>query len=518
MKKILQFTFLIGFTLYTTALAIQFVERTGKECNNRTASPVNSTINYSIEPYYDVNAFRLIVVMEFQGEKSGETRIILPNNYGSSEDYKGIKFLKVLSSNSSIENGEQPEIKIVKYPSGSTVKIYYQVEQVRKKDIELGNHYMATINKRYFHFLGETFFIVPDWDRDQQFEFRIYWNKMPRTWNLANSFGVNQKVQEVILSISKFLHTVFVGGDFRIIQKSIYDNPVFIAIKGNYKFTDEQISQTIQTIIREERDFWNDNDFPFYLITIVPIEGDNDQGGTGRVNSYALFLSEDRVIDYRMKRLLAHETFHCWLGEKITFSEPEALLYWFHEGFCDYYARLLLLRAQLISFDEYIAEFNKVLEQYFTSSVRFEKNDRILLDFANDPDINKLPYQRGDIIAHNLNAAIMKNTNNKKNLDNLMRELLYRTRSESLVISTGSLGTLIRFYGGDQILADIMKVHNFGAPLKVYPDALGPCMKMDIETSRKFWLFGEKFEVPVFSTKEENQISGSDCFKWFGIK
>jgi predicted metalloprotease with PDZ domain len=520
MKNFLLNSFFLGLLLYTSLFGSSSHLNKGnskREKHYTLSIPQNSIITYSIEPFYDVNIFRLIVVLEFQGDKSGETKIRLPNNYGSSEDYKGIKFLKALSSNSSIENSDQLEIKIVKHPPGSMIRIYYQIEQVRRNDIELGNHYMATINKQFFHFLGETFFIIPEWETSSEFLFHIYWNKMPSNWNLANSFGVNEKVQEVKLSISHFLHTVFVGGDFRILKRSVYENPIYIAIKGKWKFTDDQLCEMIQPIIREERDFWNDNNFPYYLITVLPIEGDNDQGGTGRINSYALFLSEDRVIDYRMKRLLAHETFHTWLGEQIRLSEPESLLYWFQEGFCDYYARLLLLRVHLISFDEYVAEYNKVLEEYFTSSARFEKNET-LQNFSNESDFNKLTYQRGDIIANNLNAAIIRNSNGRKNLDDLLRELLLRTRSELLITSTGSLGTLIRYYGGEQILADIMKVHNSGAPLKVYPDALGPCMILEIETSRKFWFFGEKYEVPVYRTKNEDPIPGNDCFEWFGIK
>lgn len=478
----------------------------------------NFDVSYAIEPFYDINTFRLIVVMEFKGNKSGETKIILPNNYGSNEDIKGIKFLKPLSASTFIEDTDRPEIKTVKHSPNSLVRIYYQVEQIRMDDIALGNHYMATINKKYFHFLGETFFIVPDFDTTIDLVFKLYWNKLPHTWMLANSFGVNEKSQEVKLPIWKFKHSIFVGGDFRIEKRFVYNNPVYVALKGNWTFTDDQICDLVQNIIREERDFWNDFNFPFYLITVLPITGDNDQGGTGRINSYALFLSKDRKIDYRLKRLLAHETFHTWLGEKINLSEPEALLYWFSEGFCDYYARLLLLRSGLITFDDYVQEYNKVLAQYFTSPVRYETNERIAIDFWNDSEVNKLPYQRGDIIAHNLNSAILRNSNWKKSLDDLMRDIYKRTKNESLKISTGSLSNMIRFYGGEEVLADIMKVMNSGAKLKAYNDALGPCIMMQTDISRKFWLFGEKYEVPIYTPKNEDQILGKDCFDFLGLK
>jgi predicted metalloprotease with PDZ domain len=490
--------------------------KTSDKPQNRFSVPTE--ISYSIEPYYDVNAFRFTVVLTFKGDSSGETKIKLPNNFGSDRDINGIKFLKSLSENTFIENTDKPEIKIVKYTPGAIIRINYQIEQVRNGEPELGNHYMTTINAKYFHFLGETFFVIPDWDNSSEIIFHIYWKNFPQKWNLANSFGVNNRNQDFKTRLWKLLHSVYVGGDFRIIQRYVYNNPVFIAIKGKWDFSDAQFCDLAQTIIREERDFWNDFNFPFYLITIYPINGDNDQGGTGRVNSYALFLSKDRQLDYRLRRLLAHETFHTWLGDKILFNEPEALLYWFKEGFSDYYARLLLLRAGLISFDDYVAEYNKVLGQYYKSPVREEKNERIAKDFWSDGDIKNLPYQRGDIIAHNLNAAIIKNSQGDKSLDDLMKNIYQLSKNESFIVSTGGLTTLIRFYGGEQILADIMKVLNSGIQIKPNYNAMGPCMKLEMRSMRKLWLFGEQYDLPSYKIKNENQIIGKDCLEWFGIK
>lgn len=476
----------------------------------------NGTISYSIEPFYDIENFRLLVVLEFMGEKSGQTTLRLPNNFGSSKDWEGIKFLKALSQNTTIEETSEHDVKLVKYPPNSLVRIYYQIEQVRQDDIELGNHYMATIERKFFHVLGETFFVYPDWDANSEFTFRISWNKFPAKWNIATSFGINQKQQDVKLPLWKFRHTVFMGGIFNIERRMIHNNPVYVAIKGKYEFPTEQFVDMVQTILLEERTFWNDFNFPFFLITVIPIEGNNDQGGTGRVNSFSLFLSEDRQIDYRMKRLLAHEIFHTWLGEKINLAGPESLLYWFSEGFSDYYARLLLLRAGLISLEEYITEYNKVLNQYFKSPVRYVKNDRIADGFWNNSDLNKLPYLRGDILAHNINYAIMKNSGWKKNLDDLMRDLFKRSQEEGMLVSAGSLNNLIRFYGGDQILADVMKVLNSGAAIKSNPDALGSCVEMELESSRRLWLFGEKYEFPVYSLKSTQIDKG--CYDWFRVK
>lgn len=507
-------------TIYIIILFLCFTSANSVSGNgNKTRVSNNIDISYEIEPFYDVNVFRLIVTAEFKGDKSGETKIILPNEYGGQFNLEGIKFLKTLTNNSFIYETAKPEVKIIKHPPGEIIKLYYQVEEIRDDDIELGNHYMTILNRKYFHFLGETFFIIPAWDWYAEYNFRITWKRLPLTWNLANSFGVNEKIQTIKTELWKFRSSVFTGGDFRIIKKEIKDYPVFIAVREKWRFPDDDFGNLVKDILNTQRNFWNDFDFPFFLITVIPIEGKGNQGGTGRTNSFALFLSKDRIIDFRLKRIIAHETFHTWLGERMLFSSPEQLVYWFKEGFADYYARLTLLRANLITINEYVENYNKVLSEYFTSPVRLEKNERLITDFWNDNNIMKLPYQRGDIIAHNLNAAIYKSSGGKLILDDMMRDLYERSKNESIVISNGSLSALIRFYAGDIALAEIMRTLNSGSPIKTYPNALGDCYSMNIYTARKFWLFGERYEIPEYKFINPGK-SGEDrsCLRWFGIK
>lgn len=460
---------------------------------------------------------RFIVVFEFQGDESGETKIILPNSYDNNRTINGIKYLKALSPNTYIQDTDAPECKIVKHPASSSVKIYYQVEDVRNSELEYGNHLMPIINKQYFNFFGETFFIVPAYEDNVELDFTISWNHLPHNWNFVNSFGINEKYQELKMPLWKFRHAVFCGGDFKIREKHLGKDLVSFAYRGKWNFSEEQLFEIFEDILIEERNLWNDHNYPFYLITLLPIGNRNIQTGLCRTNSFSLFLSGDRVIDFNLKQIIAREIFHNWLGEKITFAQPEQPLYWFKEGFCNYYARLILLRACLITIQEYVKDYNTVLDGYFTSPVRNIKNEKILNEYRNNPDLYKLTYQRGDIIAHNLNTTIMKNTNWEKSLDGFMRDLLKRSQKESLVISNGSLTALIRHYAGEFALSDIMKTLNSAYQLKANPEALGPAYTIEQTTRRAFWLFGEKYEIPVYVLTDESFLANKDVLQWFGI-
>lgn len=97
---------------------------------------------------------------------------------------------------------------------------------------------------------------------------------------------------------------------------------------------------------------------------------------------------------------------------------------WFTEGFTNYYANLTLLRAKLITVDEYIKRYNETLVAYYSSSARSATVKEVQEGFWKNHDIQLIPYQQGEIIAHNWNAKIKQESNNKKSLDDLMRALI----------------------------------------------------------------------------------------------
>ena len=481
--------------------------------------PDDDDIIYDIKPLYTPKSIKFSVTLTFKGNPLGKSTLMLPGKFGGQDNLPCVENLHVVSQFTSMLDTGDPTIKDLKYAPNSVIIISYLINELPRprSEVVLGNQFLPVINKKYYHFLGESLFAIPADDWGREFNFKINWTNYPSDWSIANSFGVNEKKQLIRLPLWKFRHAVFVGGDFRISMRLIENHPVYLAMRGNWSFSDTRLIDVIKTIIAEQRAFWNDYDFPSYLVTVLPVIGNNEQTGTGRYNSYALFLSTDRVIDYKFMRLLAHETFHAWVGDKIKADRPEELVYWFTEGFTEYYARLLLLRTGLISLTEYAEEYNDRLNEYFTSPVRYESSERLIKEFWTNDDLHRLPYLRGDIIAHNLNAAIYSYSKGKKNLDEFMRDLLARGK-DNILISNATLSALIRFYAGEKALSDIMATVNSGKTLKTRSDALGKCFNMEIDTERKYWLLGEKYEIPQYIFNEDRfSANPLDCINWFRL-
>jgi hypothetical protein len=170
------------------------------------------------------------------------------------------------------------------------------------------------------------------------------------------------------------------------------------------------------------------------------------------------------------------------------------------------------LRAGLPNLEEYLQEYNKVLRRYFTSSARFAKNSRLLADSWSN-DLRLMPYHRGDIVAHNLNARIRLNTTDSSSLDEAMHKILDAAVQRGEVISGSSLYALFESYGGEDNIAELRQIITDGAPLRVAPNALGPCGNLKMRRRRKYFLFREKSEIPQY---ELRPLADSTCLRWFG--
>jgi len=390
-----------------------------------------SSLEYTIHPQEENGKLSLFVSLKFQGSDEGVTEILLPSSWaGQDELYLEIENLHCISPQTAIEDTEEPELKKVHHSPNEVVQLCYQVTSKVKPEVEW--YYRPIIEDSHFFFFGHCFFIVPKMDDISPISISLEWQNFPGDWSLANSFGNQIQKQDLFLPISTFLHAVYVGGDFQILKCGKEYTPIFIAIRGDWSFSTERLTHLVETVIESHREFWNDNDFPYYLITVIPTGDDHHMGGTGLFHSFSIFigdLSEENEDDWKwLAWLLSHEHFHTWNGIKMMSSPPEGSLFWFTEGFTEYYAVKLNYRSKLINLDDYIEHINTIIYDYYVSSVHNEPNQRIQKDFWNDWDVQRLPYVRGFLFALDWNQKIQNITSGQYNLDNFMLALFDRAQ------------------------------------------------------------------------------------------
>lgn len=460
-------------------------------CNNSaTASPINrknlkaEELIYEFKPIFNENELRFLVHLTFKGDSSGATKLILPSAWGGQKQfYNCIQNLRATTA--AIETTATAHVKQLQHAPNQPVHVYYDLVQDWQGDLfGPGKTYRPILTNEYFHFIGHSAFVHPDWNDGKPLGVKLHWQNLPPDWKISNSFATGDTLQEMNISIGQLRHAVYVGGDFRIKQILLDENSVYVAMRGDWKFGDEEFFGLIEKIVWAQRTFWNDHDFPYYLITLIPTgEQCCSYGGTGLTNSFATFISTDKGIDFQMKHLLAHELLHTWIGQKISITDtpdqPEALLYWFSEGFTDYYTRELLLRAGLITLDEYIADYNKKIYEYYVSPARNAPNARVPDDFWQDRFVGKLPYQRGDLLAHRWNTKITAAQEGRFSLDDLMRYVLGLTKTSGFVVSDTAFNRVIQPYVTQEILGDLRKYIKKGETIPLDAEALGPKVRLE---------------------------------------
>lgn len=442
-------------------------------------------LSYVIEPIVENGENKFKVDLYFKGTASGKDTIILPSTWaGHTHLEKTVVSLKGLSQKTEILPTAHDNIKSVTHPPNQRVHLQYIISDKLIGNLYASQRYYRMIfDEKYFHFFGGTFFVRPDWNPTTPVKLSLNWIHLPKGWQLSNTFGTNEFVQVLTLPIHQLIQGIYVGGDFRLYKRTIKSNPVFIAIRGQWKFSDDEFIELIIKSIAIQRDFWNDHHFPYYLVSLIPTGTQCCQySGAGMETSFTSFVSSNRGIDFNFIQLVNHEIFHTWLGNKIQREDPEELYLWLSEGFSDYFARLMSLRAGLISLNDYINSYNGDLKKYYFSTARHITNNKIPQNFWQNRSVNNIPYLRGDILAHLWNHKLYLQSNGKDSLDSILQNLLKEAQWHGARISATSFVNLLPVSMQEDVKRDILKFIDMGELIEPLPHFMGPCISLNTNT------------------------------------
>ena len=403
---------------------------------------------------------RYKVSVTFIGDSTGRSEILLPNEWGGQKGlYKAISGLSVSPADARIADGSEPHRKTIIHKPGERLTITYFLSQDFQGPLRNAIRYRPVTEPKYIHWIGSTVWILPAWEETDDVTGEFEWKDLPLSWNHAHSFGAATRKQRVNAKFEYLRSSLYVAGDFRFVTVHAAGKPVTVGIRGDWQFSDAEMAEAIRKVIELQRDFWKDNSQDRFLVTLVPIdEGPNSFsfGGTGLTDSFALFATPNATVD-RLRALLAHEYTHNWIPKRLgRMPEREQELYWFSEGFTEFYTYELMHRGGIINTKEYVDIYNSLIREYYSLPVRTEPNERIVKDFWADPNVGRLPYLRGLMFATNLNAAIERASGGKHSLDDVMFELASASRETKRTLSFDMLATIFAKHTGTS-LGDLME-------------------------------------------------------------
>ncbi len=214
--------------------------------------------------------------------------------------------------------------------------------------------------------------------------------------------------------------------------------------EGNYDST--KLIADISTIVRKHAEFWGGLPYERYVffLALSPSGG----GGTEHINSSVMgarpFIFKDPVAYPKFLGLVSHEFFHTWNVKRLrpaglqTYDwskENYVEELWVAEGTTSYYDDLLLVRAGMMTQEEYLGKIAEAInadrerpgnlrkslaESSFDAWIGYWKSARHALNFDTDY------YARGAAVSFILDMAIREATRNQRSLDDVLRTMYAR--------------------------------------------------------------------------------------------
>ncbi|HEX5705337.1 MAG TPA: hypothetical protein VFX97_19210 [Pyrinomonadaceae bacterium] len=425
------------------------------------------------------------------------------------ELYKGIRDIKPLSADTRVEDTKEPHIKTVHHRPNQRVSLTYEVvSQPPGTPLTRAVYHHPVLRPRYFYVMGQALWVYPDMPESTPLRLSLHWKNIPEGWALINSFGAGQPRQKVNVTLNDFRRGTFLAGEYRIKRFMVNRQPVYAVTRGSFGFSDEEFNDTVEQLMQFTRDLWSSHDFPHYYVVLLPTdESVRIHAGEGRTNSFSLYLSKDLTTLSEHRRTLAHELFHAWNPQRLGDFEviggvEDERLYWFSEGFTDYYASVILLRAGLISLEDYLAGYNTLTKEYYTSPIRLLTAAEMVRKRQTSYEVDRLFYKRGALLAHYWDNAIRSRTNNKRSLDDVMRSLLKSAKARDVSLSHKRIADALRPYLGEKGASDIEKYIDRGELLPA-ENFFGTCAIAEVINYHP-WDMG--FDVETFA--KSRVISG----------
>jgi len=267
--------------------------------------------------------------------------------------------------------------------------------------------------------------------------------KQPQGWKVAGALtfdetldayrfdNYHELVDTPIIISAGFTELAFQhkGAEFRIV------------LQGDVRLDEEKLTGDIEKIVAKQIEMMKDIPFRryyfLYHLVAKPFgHGVEHKNSTSIVVGPADF--DDEKFYRRFLSVTSHEFFHVWNVERIR---PQALFYpdysrenytttlWLYEGFTSYYGGLTLRRAQLLPEDKYLQQLADQIKRYeHTYGTRVTDVEQVSWDSwtkgygGAPPNSSYSFYAKGSLLAMLLDLQIRHVSENRKSLDDVMRE------------------------------------------------------------------------------------------------
>ncbi len=456
------------------------------------AAPRGETVLWRVTPVVTNDAVsRLDLTLQFPGDADGETTLQLPNDWGGERElYRALWDIR--TDGAEIAPGETPDKLILRHAPGAPITLTWKLGggpdsppgKVR------GNDYRPRFTPDHFFVIGSAALPWPE-HLENETPARV---QLDRPAGLTLVSDLEHTAPGGVTQLGKLAESVIMGGDLRVIETG----GARLALTGKFDTLDDAYWRATFTKIAEgQRKFWKAKNESF-LVTIISEAGESGStsiGGTGLSDAFAVFATEN--IDAGVAvNILSHEMMHTWIPARVGRlpEENEPIGYWFSEGFTDWASFRTLVRSGLWTSEDFAAAFNAALEAYDLSPVRDATGDEIAAGFWSSSDLDRLPYQKGMLIASWLDAGVREKTKGRRDLDDVLLAMQKAAKRDPDLMAHDNLVRSLKKVARWDAAADLDALAFQGAPPNLPPELLAPCGTLT-SSERTLWERGFDFNA-----------------------
>jgi predicted metalloprotease with PDZ domain len=402
------------------------------------------------------------ILLNFPSVKGETVKLILPGGAAVS-----VEEMQKSISDINVKGGTLDEDKdtggLTVHATDSNVTVTYDLAQSWKGP--LGAHgsknYLPVLQGTYLFLPGDFSFIYPEWFKNKSVEITMKWH-LPKDWKIFNSFGEGNKKQVFKANKTDFtMGRYFAGSDFTFYKRYAKGGEIFVATRGKWSFDTKEFADNSFKIIEDERKFMDDYSTPFFLVNLLPlVDSTSSFGGEGGTNVFTVYMPSNFTLSKKIFWLITHECFHHWnMPDFFNLDEySEVELYWFTEGFTEYFAHLVDLETGIWNHKDYVANYNRTLLLYYYSEFATLTNKVMGAKYWTTPgNFHFMPYFRGEILAHNWNIKIKKESNGEKDFSDMFKEIISLYKKDGKLITYQDIYKISKKYIKGGVKTDIKK-------------------------------------------------------------
>ncbi len=428
------------------------------------AAPAPEPVDYLVTPEIGASGLeRIRVTLRLRGDADGETGLALPSRWaGSDRLHERIEQLAVAGG--TIAATGDPARRTLRHAPGAELTITYRLG-LSDADPDAGyEKARPVLRPGWFYVHGEGALAAPEGRGDAPARFRMA--ASPAGWRWTSNLDQGRDPQR---SVDEVIQSILIGGtDLRIVTRNVDGQPMRLALRGQWGFTDAAMVDGLARVAAAYNDYMQAPAAP-YFVSLIPLRGAEmgaiSFGGSGRGGGFALASTANLGLDDFLPTL-AHEYGHRWFGRTLgPVPDPDAPDYWFTEGFNDHVAAVALVRAGIWSPAQYAARLNTVLLRYASSTARTLDNAVLAERFWSDADAQQMPYDRGHLFALGIdNGGLVR------------RALLAMAAGRGFPAAETQGPRFVRAAGLGQ---DRISAFLAGEPIVLAPDLLAPCGRFE---------------------------------------